>query len=91
MMPWESWNVRDAAWLRIERASARKMEEEIAASEVVGEAGLGRGAAESVHGGVDPVGALCGLAELLEEEDHRERGRRWTRYSEQVCVYYDAD
>jgi len=23
VMPWESWNVRDAAWLRIERASAR--------------------------------------------------------------------
>ena len=31
MMPWESWNARDAAWLRIERASARTMEEEIAA------------------------------------------------------------
>ena len=30
-MPWESWNARDAAWLRIERASARTMEEEIAA------------------------------------------------------------
>jgi hypothetical protein len=26
MMPWESWNARDAAWLRIERA-ARTMEE----------------------------------------------------------------
>ena len=37
---------------------------------MVGEEGLGRGAAESVHGGVDPVGALCGLGELLEEEDH---------------------
>ena len=32
----ESWNASDAAWLRIERASARTMEEEIAASEVVG-------------------------------------------------------
>ena len=40
---------------------------------MVGEEGLGRGAAESVHGGVDPVGALCGLGELLEEEDHRGR------------------
>ena len=36
---------------------------------MVGEEGLGRGAAESVHGGVDPVGALCGLGELLEEEE----------------------
>ena len=24
MMPWESWNARDAAWLRIERASVRQ-------------------------------------------------------------------
>ena len=31
MMPWESWNARDAAWLRIERASARTIEEEMAA------------------------------------------------------------
>ena len=31
MMPWESWNARDAALLRIERASARTMEEEMAA------------------------------------------------------------
>jgi len=31
MMPWESWNARDAAWLRVERASARTMAEEIAA------------------------------------------------------------
>ena len=35
--------------------------------EVVGEEGLGRGAAESIHGGVDPIGALCGLGELFEE------------------------
>jgi hypothetical protein len=27
----ESWNASDAAWLRIERASARTMDEEIAA------------------------------------------------------------
>jgi hypothetical protein len=26
MLPWESWNARDAAWLRIERASARTIE-----------------------------------------------------------------
>jgi hypothetical protein len=31
MMPWESWNARDTAWLRIERASARTIEEEMAA------------------------------------------------------------
>ena len=35
--------------------------------------GLGRSAAESMLGGVMPRGALCGLGERLEEEDH---GRR---------------
>jgi hypothetical protein len=30
-MGWESWNARETAWLRIERASARTIEEEIAA------------------------------------------------------------
>ena len=39
-------------------------------SEVVGEEGLGRGAAEPVHGGVVPAGALGGLGELAKEADH---------------------
>ena len=29
--PWESWNAREAAWLRVVRASAQTMAEEIAA------------------------------------------------------------
>merc|ERR1712086_294300 len=51
---------------------------------VVGEEELGRGAAESVHGGVDPIGALCGLGELLEEEDHCGREGAGGLGSEQV-------
>ena len=39
-------------------------------SEVVGEEGLGRRAAEPVHSGVVPVGSPGGLGELAEEADH---------------------
>ena len=39
-------------------------------SKVVRVQGLGRGAAESMLGGVMPRGALCGLGERLKEEDH---------------------
>ena len=57
--------------MRIERASAQTMAEEMAArTEVVGEERLGRGAAEAVHGGVVPAGALGGLGELAKEADH---------------------
>ena len=52
--------------------------------EVVGEEGLGRGAAKSIHGGVNPIGALCGLGELLEEEDHCGREGAGGLGSEQV-------
>ena len=37
---------------------------------MVGEERLGRGAAEPVHSGVVPVGALGGLGELAKEADH---------------------
>ena len=37
---------------------------------MVGEERLGRGAAEAVHGGVVPAGALGGLGELAKEADH---------------------
>ena len=64
--PWGGVRL-DEALLRMERASARTMAEEMAARWCGKKEGLGCGAAKSILGGVVPRGGLRGLSECLYE------------------------
>ena len=86
-MPWKSWNARKAAFLRMERASARTMAEEMAArwcgKKDWGEARPSPYCVESC-----PVAPCVAFASAFigggSRAGARDRGRRWTVGGEQV-------